>query len=306
MSTQITRQFTDDHSSNPIQKRRCAVNSRPMLFKEMFLAVPFVTVVLLQQIVAQDARGEGIPEKCILLQDDFDDDALDLCTWSVACGPGQSISEENMELCIEDGCLLNTVQEFDPMVTPLDVSVGVDLTGHATSWDVIRIITRSDGIANPPGCGEAGAGCSVRNGIVFSIDGAGSGSPHNDYRIERVVNGESIFLGICCDEDPNTSNIFSMRVTDDGNTLRLYISHTEPEQSRDWDLKLEVSDDTKFSTNHITFQNSNNSPPTIACIDNVVVRGQPVCTSCPADLDGDGEVRVPDLILLLASWGACD
>ena len=26
---------------------------------------------------------------------------------------------------------------------------------------------------------------------------------------------------------------------------------------------------------------------------------------CPADLDGDGQVRVPDLILLLASWGPC-
>ena len=26
---------------------------------------------------------------------------------------------------------------------------------------------------------------------------------------------------------------------------------------------------------------------------------------CPADLDGDGEVRVPDLIMLLAAWGSC-
>lgn len=26
---------------------------------------------------------------------------------------------------------------------------------------------------------------------------------------------------------------------------------------------------------------------------------------CPADLDGDGEVRVSDLIILLASWGSC-
>ena len=25
--------------------------------------------------------------------------------------------------------------------------------------------------------------------------------------------------------------------------------------------------------------------------------------ACPADLDGDGEVRVPDLIILLAAWG---
>lgn len=27
------------------------------------------------------------------------------------------------------------------------------------------------------------------------------------------------------------------------------------------------------------------------------------CECCPADLDGDGQVRVPDLILLLAAWG---
>ncbi len=26
---------------------------------------------------------------------------------------------------------------------------------------------------------------------------------------------------------------------------------------------------------------------------------------CPADLDGDGQVGVPDLIMLLAAWGAC-
>lgn len=25
---------------------------------------------------------------------------------------------------------------------------------------------------------------------------------------------------------------------------------------------------------------------------------------CPEDLDGDGQVRVPDLIMLLAAWGA--
>lgn len=28
-------------------------------------------------------------------------------------------------------------------------------------------------------------------------------------------------------------------------------------------------------------------------------------TCCPADFDGDGQVRVPDLIHLLGSWGAC-
>ena len=27
---------------------------------------------------------------------------------------------------------------------------------------------------------------------------------------------------------------------------------------------------------------------------------------CPEDLDGDGQVRVPDLIMLLAAWGPCD
>ena len=26
---------------------------------------------------------------------------------------------------------------------------------------------------------------------------------------------------------------------------------------------------------------------------------------CPSDLDGDGEVRVPDLIILLSAWGPC-
>ena len=26
---------------------------------------------------------------------------------------------------------------------------------------------------------------------------------------------------------------------------------------------------------------------------------------CPEDLDGDGQVRVPDLIMLLAAWGPC-
>ena len=25
--------------------------------------------------------------------------------------------------------------------------------------------------------------------------------------------------------------------------------------------------------------------------------------ACPADLDGDGQVRVPDLIMLLSAWG---
>ena len=28
-------------------------------------------------------------------------------------------------------------------------------------------------------------------------------------------------------------------------------------------------------------------------------------TSCAADLDGDGEVKVADLLLLIAAWGAC-
>ena len=27
---------------------------------------------------------------------------------------------------------------------------------------------------------------------------------------------------------------------------------------------------------------------------------------CPEDLDGDGQVRVPDLIMLLAAWGPCE
>ncbi len=27
---------------------------------------------------------------------------------------------------------------------------------------------------------------------------------------------------------------------------------------------------------------------------------------CPADLDGNGTVRAPDLALLLGSWGPCD
>ena len=29
------------------------------------------------------------------------------------------------------------------------------------------------------------------------------------------------------------------------------------------------------------------------------------CSACPSDLDGNGEVRVPDLIKLLADWGTC-
>lgn len=29
------------------------------------------------------------------------------------------------------------------------------------------------------------------------------------------------------------------------------------------------------------------------------------CENCPADLDGNGEVRVPDLIILLGAWGSC-
>ena len=29
------------------------------------------------------------------------------------------------------------------------------------------------------------------------------------------------------------------------------------------------------------------------------------CSACPSDLDGNGEVRVPDLIKLLADWGQC-
>jgi hypothetical protein len=29
------------------------------------------------------------------------------------------------------------------------------------------------------------------------------------------------------------------------------------------------------------------------------------CSDCPADLDGDGEVKVADLLLLIAAWGVC-
>jgi hypothetical protein len=29
------------------------------------------------------------------------------------------------------------------------------------------------------------------------------------------------------------------------------------------------------------------------------------CDGCAADLDGDGEVKVADLLLLIAAWGAC-
>ena len=29
------------------------------------------------------------------------------------------------------------------------------------------------------------------------------------------------------------------------------------------------------------------------------------CNPCPADIDGDGQVAVPDLLTLLAAWGAC-
>jgi len=71
-----------------------------------------------------------------------------------------------------------------------------------------------------------------------------------------------------------------MRVTDNGNTLRLYINGFP---------KLEVNDSTSFGANHITFQNSNNSPPTIACIDNVLV--EELGGDCPVDSDGDG---IPD------------
>ena len=71
-----------------------------------------------------------------------------------------------------------------------------------------------------------------------------------------------------------------MRVTDNGNTLRLYINGFP---------KLEVNDSTSFGTNHITFQNSNNSPPTIACIDNALV--SELGGECLVDSDGDG---IPD------------
>ncbi len=29
------------------------------------------------------------------------------------------------------------------------------------------------------------------------------------------------------------------------------------------------------------------------------------CADCDADLDGDGEVKVADLLLLIGAWGAC-
>ena len=37
----------------------------------------------------------------------------------------------------------------------------------------------------------------------------------------------------------------------------------------------------------------------------VVDMGADEFNSCIADLDGDGEVRVPDLVMLLAAWGPC-
>lgn len=37
----------------------------------------------------------------------------------------------------------------------------------------------------------------------------------------------------------------------------------------------------------------------------ILLSGWGPCVGCPADLDGNDEVRVPDLIILLAAWGWC-
>ncbi len=147
-------------------------------------------------------QGNGI----IVLQDNFDDNALDASKWKVVTAGvpgGGSVTETNSRIQLVGRAHLVTQNEFNPAV-----GGALRVEGRWTfgNDDFMQILTRSDGLPSG-GFGE------TFNGIeFFAFDGSDTMS------ITRKINGAGVGLGSTA-VSIAAGDVFDFLIEDDGTNL---------------------------------------------------------------------------------------
>lgn len=215
------------------------------------------------------------------LTDDFNDNSIDTGKWSaVTASCAGLVAEQNQRMEFPAGAYLNTVTEFNPMISP------VVITGRWTfqnAGDNVYILTRSDGVPN------TGYFCETTNGLEALIN--------NDFNLlaitERTSNTELIRTTI----DINVGDVFEFEVIDDGLSMSLSVVEIGGDGSS---ASISALSNLNTGYNLITFHNRG-LPGMISYLDDVSI-----CTvdSIPPPCDGivvesvekcgvSGQVKVP-------------
>lgn len=205
----------------------------------------------------------------VLLQDDFNDNALDATKWTtdtnIPRGPA-SVTERSQRLELVNRGHLISHDQFDPAaVGPLHI------TGRWTfldaSWpdhDMLQILTRSDGIPGP-------SFSETNNGIEFHANG-------NDFiTISEHVDIQFTTIGAAVPITINDGDSFTFDIFDDGTNLAFTLTRIGGNKET---ASVIAQSSRRFAKNHIVFHNreaNNGNGNEFAYLDDLVVN------SCRAD-----------------------
>jgi hypothetical protein len=205
----------------------------------------------------------------VLLQDNFNDNALDATKWTTVLpniDGSPSITEQNGHLEISNGAHLVSTGNFDPSVVGPLTLTGT-WTFHTASTifqqqDYMEVFTRSDASADGPPYGN------VQNGVGFIADFA-QGNPSKMW-INYRVNGPSFVLLAETPIQINNGDTLRFTITDDGTNISFALNDLTSGDSK----TLNATVPTHFATNRIDFYNANqqtNPTPKVSYLDDVVV-----------------------------------
>lgn len=198
----------------------------------------------------------------VLLQDNFDDNALDPALWMVDTAIPQgaaSVVETGQHVELTNRGHLITVQEFDPATFDV-LAVSGEWT-FATGDDFMQVLTRSDGQ-------PAGGFGETFNGIEFFV------FPDADQvGISARVDGASTTLG-SGSAPINTGETFTFVITDDGTNVSFQLTEVGGDGTT---ITLNGSSGTAYALDHVVFHNREFSGIThVAHLDNVAIAGTPL------------------------------
>ena len=224
------------------------------LVQEVYCAV-FLAASLLAPTITQAA---------LLLQDNFDENAIDSSKWktntNIIRGPS-SVVDQNERIELTNRGYLISVDQFDPSTLgTLSVEgTWTLLQAGVPTHDILSAVTRSDGVPQ-------GAFSEVNNGLDFQLNGAGG------LVITEWVNGVDTPLGSTPLATEN-GGVYSFTILDNGASATFSVSEIGGIGAS---ASLSVSDATHFGVNHIAFYNRENTEGShLAYLDNVVIQSVP-------------------------------
>lgn len=218
-------------------------------------------VSLIAAFVLCESNASAAP--LVLLQDNFNDNAIDPSKWNVVTSGipqgNASVTETGGHIELRNRGMLNTAQQFKPD----DPAVGgLRISGQWTftiSLDYMEIHTRSDGTPS----GTAG---EVANGVEFTVNNE---DPHAQILLRNGQPTE--VLAVSATTLANTATgTFNFVATDDGNNLSFLVQEVgNPSNS----VSVSTTFANVFASNLITFHNREfrTFQSNVAFLDNVKI-----------------------------------